>query len=95
MNNKNKFNPNLNDSDRVNAAYVASLNRRSGADSHYTHNQILASSTWVVVHNLNKNPAIDIVDASGSVVYGDIVHNSMMQATITFSAPFSGKAYIN
>lgn len=65
------------------------------ADVHYTHDQISASATWTVTHNLGKCPSVTVVDSSGAVVIGDIVHDSINQLTITFSGAFSGKAYLN
>ena len=65
------------------------------ADKNYVHNQVTVSSTWVVAHNLNKFPSVTVVDSAGTTVVGEITHNSINQATITFSAPFSGKAYFN
>lgn len=64
-------------------------------DKNYVHNQISSSPSWVVTHNLNKFPSVSIVDSGGTVVIGDIQHDSVNQATLTFSAPFSGKAYFN
>jgi hypothetical protein len=64
-------------------------------DKHYVHLQNLAASTWIVVHNLDKHPAITVVDSAGTLVEGDLQHDSLNQATLTFSAPFSGAAYCN
>jgi hypothetical protein len=67
----------------------------TGGDLTYTHNQVAASASWVVAHNLGKYPSITVIDTAGSEVVGDVTHNSLNQATITFSAPFSGKAICN
>lgn len=64
-------------------------------DKNYVHNQISSTSSWTVVHNLNKFPSVTIVDSAGTVVVGEIQHDSNIQTTISFSAPFSGKAYFN
>ena len=64
-------------------------------DAEYTHDQIAASSSWVVNHNLNKFPSITIVDSGGSVVVGEETYVSKNQLILTFSAEFSGKAYLN
>jgi hypothetical protein len=63
--------------------------------SGYIHNQTLPSDTWVITHDLNKNPSITIVDSAGEEVEGAVVINSLNQITITFCAAFSGKAYLN
>lgn len=64
-------------------------------DKHYQHIQASASSTWVIIHNLNKRPAVTVVDSTDREVEGEIVHDSLNQATITFTAAFAGKAYVN
>lgn len=64
-------------------------------DKNYVHDQQVASSSWVVTHNLGKFASVGIVDTVGDEVEGEVKHNSINQITITFSAPVSGKAYIN
>lgn len=64
-------------------------------DKDYTHNQINASSEWVITHGLNKLPSVTIVDSGNNVVVGDITYNSKEQITINFNAALSGKAYLN
>ena len=62
---------------------------------YYVHDQQVASTTWVVTHNLNKFASINIVDTANEEVVGDVTYNSLNQITINFTAPISGKAYIN
>ena len=62
---------------------------------HYTHNQAVASATWNVAHNMGKYPSVSIVDSSGDEVEGDVNYVSLNQLTISFTAAFSGKAYLN
>jgi hypothetical protein len=62
---------------------------------YYVHDQQVASATWVVTHNLNKFASINIVDTANEEVVGDVAYNSLNQITLNFSAPISGKAYIN
>lgn len=64
-------------------------------DAHYVHTQISSSATWVIVHNLNKKPAVTVVDSGDNIVYGDVVYDTLNQLTITFTAPFGGAAYLN
>lgn len=66
-----------------------------GLDKNYVHDQQVASDTWIVNHNLGKFASVGIVDTAGDEVEGQVRHNSINQVTITFSAPISGKAYIN
>jgi hypothetical protein len=64
-------------------------------DKEYRHDQNSASSTWTINHNLNKFPAVIVFDSAGSQAVGAITHDSKNQLTITFSASFSGIAYLN
>ena len=68
----------------------------SGAqDKDYRHNQNSASSTWTITHNLNKFPNVVVFDSADNQAVGAINHVSKNQLTITFSASFSGTAYLN
>ena len=62
---------------------------------HYVHNQPTPSNTWTVNHNMGKNPSVSIIDSSGDEVYGEVKHISTSQLILSFSAPFSGIAYLN
>ena len=62
---------------------------------HYVHDQQVASTTWTVNHNMNKYPSVNIVDSANDEVTGEVKYNSLNQITITFTAAFSGKAYLN
>lgn len=64
-------------------------------DKNYVHNQSVASSTWVVNHNLNKKCSVTVTDSAGTVVQGEVIYNSLNQVTINFSAAFSGEAFCN
>lgn len=62
----------------------------------YYHSQVAASATWVIDHNLNAYPGgVSVVDSAGSIVYGDVVYNSLNRLTISFAVSFSGEAYIS
>jgi len=54
-----------------------------------------ASATWTVTHNLGKFPSVSVVDTADQLMYGDTEYFNENSLTITFSAPFSGKAYLN
>lgn len=71
------------------------VNTYGGGDKHYTHNQSFASSTWNVNHNLAKFPSISVIDSSKNVVVGDVQYVDANNLIITFTAAFSGKAYMN
>tara|TARA_R110000803_G_scaffold83518_1_gene149587 strand:+ start:736 stop:1080 length:345 start_codon:yes stop_codon:yes gene_type:complete len=59
--------------------------------------QSVASDTWVVEHNLDKFPSVTVADSQPEprTVIGNITYNTRNKCTITFSAPFSGKAFCN
>lgn len=61
----------------------------------YIHDQQVASTSWVVNHNMNKYPSVNVVDTANDEVTGDVKYNSLNQITISFTAAFSGKAYLN
>lgn len=64
-------------------------------DKAYTHNQSVASSSWVITHNLGKTPSVSVQDSAGTDVVGQVTHNTEQKLTITFSGAISGKAYLN
>ena len=66
-----------------------------GEDVAYVHNQLAPSTMWTIEHNLGKHPSVAVVDSGGNVVYGSVSYDSENQLTVLFSAPFSGKAYLN
>lgn len=61
----------------------------------YVHTQGPALASWVITHNLGKYPSITIVDTANTEVIGEVTYNSINQLTVSFSAAFSGKAYLN
>lgn len=64
-------------------------------DKNYRHVQATPSDTWTVSHNLNKYPAVTIIDSSGTVVEGGVAYNTVNSVTLTFQSPFSGEATFN
>ena len=68
---------------------------QSQVRENYVHDQQVASNSWVVIHELNKFPAVSIVNTANQAIVGDITYNSLNQLTITFTSSISGKAYIN
>jgi hypothetical protein len=65
----------------------------TGSDRH-VHTQGSAATTWTVTHTLGGRPSVTVVDSTGTVVIGEVQYNSDTQVTITFSAAFSGSAYL-
>lgn len=64
-------------------------------DSNYVHNQSVASATWTINHGLGKFPAVSVVDSAGDQIEGDVRYINVNQVVITFSAMFTGRAFIN
>lgn len=60
----------------------------------YVHPQPEVSDTWVITHPLGGFPSVTIVDSAATAVIGDVKYDSETQITVTFSAPFSGFAYL-
>lgn len=80
-----------NDGERV---YWAKVNG-GGGDKEFAFTQSVASATWEIQHDMDKYPAVTVVDTGSNVVIGEVVYNDQNKITITFSSAFSGKAYLN
>lgn len=61
----------------------------------YTFVQDVPALTWSIQHNLERHPSVTVVDSSGNLVWGDTFYDNNNNITLTFNAPFSGKAYLN
>ena len=67
----------------------------------FTHNQSLASNTWVVNHNLGMFPNVCIKFSSSDEVYENVgafcgvKYNNNNTLTITLAATESGTVYLN
>lgn len=64
-------------------------------DLNFTFNQPTPAATWSIAHNLGKNPSVSVADSAGTLVHGEVDYINNNSLTITFSAAFSGKAYLN
>jgi len=65
-------------------------------DLSYVHTQNVASSSWSVTHGLGFIPNITVIDSAGSVVEGSYAYSEDGNTvTLSFSSPFSGKAYLS
>lgn len=66
-----------------------------GATSTYQHTQSVAAASWNVNHNLGRWPsAVTVLSSGGVEVEADVIHLSINQLTINFSAAFAGLARI-
>ena len=67
-----------------------------GSDASFIYDGTGApSTTWTVIHNLGKFPAVTVVDTGNSVIIPNIHYDSVNQVTITFANATSGKAYLS
>jgi hypothetical protein len=57
-------------------------------------NQSSPSDTWTINHTLSGKPSVTVVDSGGNIIIGDVQYISNTQVVITFTAPFSGSAYL-
>lgn len=64
-------------------------------DANFIYEQTEASAEWIIVHNLNKYPAVSIIDSAGDEVVGNVHYDSVNQVTITFTGAFKGTATLN
>lgn len=64
-------------------------------DKTYIHDQGVPSAIWTVQHNLNKFPSVTSVNNNNIKMFGEVTYIDANNLTISFSAGFSGKAYIN
>jgi hypothetical protein len=61
----------------------------------YTHNQNAVSNSWVINHNLGFRPNVTVQDSAGTIYEGEINYTNANSLTVSFSAAFSGKAYLS
>lgn len=53
------------------------------------------TTTWTILHNMARRPAVTTVDVNGNQIDGEIVYNSDQQITIYFSPAVAGTVYLN
>jgi hypothetical protein len=67
----------------------------SGGDKTFVHHEMSAALVWNITHNLDKYPSVTVVDSADTLVYGDVDYIDTNNLTVTFTASFAGKAYLN
>ena len=78
-----------------NTKFLRVDNTWAEADKTFDFIQSTPSATWTIQHDLNKLPSVSVVNNNNVVMYGNITYIDTNNLTITFSAGFSGKAYLN
>lgn len=61
----------------------------------YIHEQSLASSEWIIEHNLHKRPSVTVVDSAGTVVVPDVDYINDDVIIVRSKGKFKGTAYLN
>lgn len=64
-------------------------------DLNFVYTQATPAITWTITHNLEKYPSVSVVNSSNQLGYGQVNYISLNQLTVTFSAAFAGKAFLN
>ena len=80
--------------DAPNIVVVRSTSPSVSNTRRYEFTQGTALATWVIDHTLGGRPQVTIVDSADTHVFGEVQYNSNTRITVTFSAAFSGKAYL-
>jgi hypothetical protein len=81
--------------------YAMSFSPKGQSDKHLTWPtdgslyQFTANTAVTITHELAKFPSVTTVDSAGSHLVGDVQHIDTNSFTLTFSASFQGKVYIN
>lgn len=66
----------------------------SGSD-YYEHEQIAASSTWVIPHGLGRRVNVTLFDATGRQVYADVEQSDNLNSvTVIYPGPLAGFALV-
>ena len=64
------------------------------ANTNFIFEQAIASDTWVINHNLNKKPVVNLVDSSGRGFEAYREYPSNNQVIVRLNAPTTGYAYL-
>ena len=67
----------------------------TGFDRNFQFAQSPASAVWLITHNLGKYPSVTVVDSAGEQVEGRVEFIDANSVRVTFSAAFTGNAYLN
>lgn len=60
----------------------------------FTFVQAVATGVWLIRHNLNCNPQIQVRDVQGNSITGQVSYINSTLVQITFNTLIAGKAYL-
>lgn len=60
-----------------------------------TFTQTIASSEWILGHNMGKYPQVTVIDLSGEHVIGKVDYLDSNTMKLTFSEPLAGRCYLS
>ena len=78
-----------------NTNFLRGDNTWAEADKTFEFTQAVPSLVWSIQHNLGKFPSVSVVDTGNTTVITQIDYIDNNNLTITNSAQFAGKAYLN
>lgn len=58
----------------------------------FVFSQNSPSTSWTINHNLGYRPTVELIDANGREIDGDVYHQSINTAIILFNLPVAGEA---
>lgn len=64
-------------------------------DNSYIYEQGIASTEWVINHNLGRNPTVVVIDTSGNVVEPSVQYVDLNTCIVKTNYAFKGTAYLN
>lgn len=74
---------------------ISSITGLTEALATFIFEQGIASDVWQIEHNLNKYPAVSVVDSAGNEVIAEVTYEDLNNLTITMQSAFKGKAFLN
>ena len=78
-----------------NHIYGINIDPSGATDKTFEYQQVTPATAWNITHNLAKFPSITVIDTGDTVVTGQYEYKDNNNVTLTFSAAFAGKAYLN
>jgi hypothetical protein len=57
--------------------------------------QAVPSKVWNINHNLDKYPSVSVVNNNDVLMHGEVTYIDKNNLIVSFSAGFSGKAFLN